>query len=683
MAGSVGAGVDTRSLPAAAPIASPLEKSATQTTLSAGAYLERIDGFAVVRLSAGGWEELSPRQRRLAWHLSRAALAGRDIYWDQVHPHGLAVRRLMEAIYRHRDRLPAAVRHPLTTYVKLLWLNNGFYNARTRHKFVPEFGPGDLRRGAAAALAAGAKPRDLGVPANTALTAHLDALEPTIFDVRFEPLLTCKNPAPGADMLADSAVNFYEGVTLAEVETWVAGGGERHPLNARVVCRDGRVEEEVWRAGDSAAGIPAGLYAASIRHILRHLQAALACAETAQARAIRRLMTFYRTGSAADWRAFGIAWVQDREARVDTVNGFIEGYNDPRGQKGSYEGLVYTTDGPTTAVMSDLAAAAPYFEARAPWNDAFKRRSFTLSVAASVNLVMAVGNGGPVCAVGANLPNEQSIRETCGSKSVLLANVLRAYDVAISTVALDEFALPDEREKACRHAAQARFLLTAMHEVLGHASGAVSPDLVGDPASHLRENYNTLEEARAELVALHHLWDPKLTEIGAVDSDEVARVAYRGYARSALVMLQRVKSGTILEDDHMRATALIVNFLIDVGAVEVLRVTGKTYHRVVSFDGMREGVATLLAELQRIKATGDFAAAAALVQRHATHIDGPLRDEVVRRATAAGLPSFYAVVLPHLEAVHDDDGRLIDVTARTDETFESQMLRFAREGAAA
>ena len=669
-------------LPVAAP-AIPRRGPAEGVRPAGECCLERVADFAVVRLSADGWEDLTPRQRRLAWHLSRAALAGRDIYWDQVHPRGLAVRRLMEAIYRHQASLPPTFRARLTTYVKLLWLNNGFYNTRTRRKFVPAFTPADLRRGAAAALAAGTSLQELGVSPGLPLTAHLDALERAIFDAGFEPVLTLKSPGPGADLLAGSAVNFYEeGVTLDEVEAWAAAGGERHPLNARVVRRDGRIAEEVWRTGDPGTGIPEGRYAASIRTIVCHLQSALECADGAQAAALRRLISFYRTGSADDWQAFGIAWVQDRGSPVDTVNGFIEVYNDPRSQKGSFEGLVYTVDRPTTAIMDDLAASARYFEERAPWDDAFKRHDFTLPVAASVNLVMAVGNGGPVCAVGANLPNEQSIRERCGSKSLLLTNVLRAYDAAVSKAALVEFALPEERDAAQRHAAQARFLLTAMHEVLGHASGAVSSDLVGSPADHLKQHYNVLEEARAELVALHHLWDPKLAEIGALASEEVARAACQAYARSALVMLRRLKSGTTMEDDHMRATALIVNFLIDAGAVEVTRVTGRVFHRVTSFARMREGVATLLSDLQRIKATGDFAAAADLVQRYATEIDPRIRDEVVHRAAEAGLPDFHAVVLPRLEPVRDHEGRVVDVEARNDETLERQMLRFAAEGRA-
>ncbi|MFQ5719675.1 MAG: peptidase M49 [Acidobacteriota bacterium] len=657
-----------------------LGQARTARRPAGGAFLEQVDDFAIVRLDLDGWPDLTPRQRRLAWHLSLAAAAGRDIYWDQVHRHGLAVRRLMETVYRHRRSLPTSLSRTLTRYVKLLWLNNGFYNTRTRRKFVPAFSPADLRRGVAAALAAGATASDLGVPPGTSLTAYLDELRPTIFDATFEPLLANKNPAPGDDLLGDSAVNFYAGVSLPEVDTWARGGGERYPLNSTVVRRAGHLTEDVWRAGDPDRNIPAGRYAAALRAIQSHLDDAATCATPGQAEVIRRLRTFLGSGDSADWRAFEVSWLAARETPVDTINGFIEGYDDPRGQKGAFEGLVYITDPAATATLEALAASAAYFEARTPWDERFKRRTITTPEATAVNVVMAVGNGGPVCSVGINLPNDPAVRERYGSKSVVLANVLRVFDGAASASALAEFALPEERPAAHRHATRARFLQTAMHEILGHASGATAPELSGSPVDHLREHYNLLEEARAELVALHHFWDPRLLEIGAMDSFDVARVAYQAYVRGALVMLRRIKTGTKMADDHMRATDLIVHFLMDTGSVEMVRRDGRSFYRVADLEVMRAGVARLLTEIQRIKSTGDFAAADRLIRRHALHIDTALRDEVVRRAASIRMPDFHAVVPPRLEPVRDASGRVIDVAVIADEAFDTQMLRLACEG---
>jgi dipeptidyl-peptidase-3 len=301
-------------------------------------------------------------------------------------------------------------------------------------------------------------------------------------------------------------------------------------------------------------------------------------------------------------------------------------------------------------------------------------------VASAVSVITAVGDGGPGCALGVNLPNEEEIREEFGSKSVTMANVLRAYDAAAAEAAVEEFALPGEVETARRNGGLVNFLQTSLHEVLGHASGAAARDLAGDPAAILGGHYNALEEARAELVALHAIWDPRLRELGIITSDEIPRAAYQAYARSALLMLRRVKIGDVLQDDHMRATALIVGFLTDAGAVERMQSEGKTYFRVASFEQMRAEVAVLLAEVQRIKSTGDVATAEKLVQAYAVRIDTGLRDEVVERAAAADLPDAFAAVMPRLELVRDAGGQVQDVRAHHDEDLAAQMLRFAALG---
>ena len=641
------------------------------------ALVERVGEVAVVRLIPDGWNALNPRQRILAWHLTRAALAGRDIIWDQNHRHGLAVRRLMEGLYRRRADLDAALAGPLEEYTKRLWINNGFYVERTRRKFVPTFSPADLRRAVDRALEAGATAADLGLPDDTTPAARLASLERTMFDPEFEPLVTLKSGPPGTDLIAGSAVNFYSDVSLADVEIWAAGGGEHHPLNARVVRRDGRIAEEIWRAGSPDGSVPPGLYATELRRVIAHLEAALPWADDKQAEALRRLVAFYQTGSPEDWRAFNRAWLLYDRPVVDTINGFIEVYRDPRGLKGTWEGIVHIPDPEGSRILAALAAAARYFEAAAPWDKAFKRESFTLPVAGAVNVIMATGDGGPSCALGVNLPNEEDLREVHGSKSVTLANVLRAWDAALTGAALDEFALPEEREEARRWGPTVVFLQTSLHEVLGHASGAVLPEIGGRAPEKLRQHYNAIEEARAELVALHHLRDPKLVEIGALPSADAVRAAYRAYARAGLLLLRRVRAGTTIEDDHMRATALIVHYLMDAGSIERVTRDGRTYYQVVDEEQMREGIAALLAELQRIKATGDYAAADRLMRAWAIDIDPELRDEVVRRATEAGVPDMQAALMPRLEPILGPRGDVVDVRVLHDEDLATQMLRFS------
>lgn len=632
--------------------------------------LETVGEFAIAPLYADGFDQLSPRERALAFYLYRAALAGRDITYDQMGRTNIEVRDLLEEIVTHPREIPPEVLDPLQHYLKLLWINNGNHNDRTKEKILPSFTFDELQM---AALLAVRHKASIDLALGESLGAKLKRLRGVIFDPAVEPLVTCKTPPAGSDILSCSSVNYYDGVTLADVDGFI----EKHGLNSRLVKRDGKLLEEVYRAG--RGDVPPGLYGKELSTINGFLAKAGAFAGTDQRSVLRLLGDYFATGDLDAFRRYNIAWVE-HDFTVDTINGFIETYKDPRSRKGAWEGMVYLVDRATTDRHQRLAASAQYFEDRAPWSDEFKRQGFNLPVANAVTLLVAVGDAGPMPPIGVNLPNEEEISERYGNKSISLINLIEAGNRATRTKILEEFVPPEDRSLLERYGAEVSAAHTAMHEILGHAAGRVRDTLPGPPQEMLREHYATLEEARAELVALYHFFDPKLVEIDLISSSEAGEAAWRDYVAADLSMLRRVRAGDRLEDDHMRARHLIVSYLrVETNAVAVVRRDGKTYYRVRDLDTMRAGIADLLAELQRIKAEGDYRAAGKLMTRYATRIDPSLRDEVVARAEAAGIPSYVAFVMPDIVPIRDADGEVIDARIDYTSDFTTQMLRYSRK----
>ncbi len=630
--------------------------------------LETVDEFAVARLYADGFDALSRRERVLAFYLYRAALAGRDIFYDQMGRDVLEIRDLLEEILTHPEGVDPQFRDRLLRYLKLFWINNGNHNDRTRQKFVPEFSFPELQVAARAATAAGARIR---LAFRETLDQKLARLRPAIFDPAVDPLSTCKTPPPGQDILTCSSVNFQEGLRLADL----TGIAEKNPLNSRLVRQDGRVVEEVYRAGRAA--VPPGRYAKELRTVIGFLEKARAFADETQVPALDRLIDYFATGDPGAFRTYNIEWVK-HDAPVDAVIGFIETYKDPRGQKGAYEGIVHFVDTRMTRLQKDLAGLAQYFEDRAPWDERYKRKGFNIPIANAVNVLVASGDAGPMPPIGINLPNEEEIRERYGNKSVSLVNVMDSHGRAVHAKVVDEFFLPEDRPLQMKYGSIVDLLQTTMHEVLGHASGKVSDTLKGDPRDHLREYYSALEEARAELIALFHFFDPKLVEIGALPSAEAAEAAYRDYVTNDLYLLRRVRQGDVLEDDHMRATHLIVGYLRGTtGSVELVRRDGKTYARVTDIAAMRRGVAELLATIQRIKGEGDYQAARELTERYAVRIDPALRDEIVARARQAGVPSYVAYVMPDVVPERALTGEVWDVRLAYTSDLATQMLKYS------
>ncbi|MBM4356022.1 MAG: hypothetical protein FJ109_19905, partial [Deltaproteobacteria bacterium] len=391
---------------------------------------------------------------------------------------------------------------------------------------------------------------------------------------------------------------------------------------------------------------------------------------------IDHLISFFRTGDPAEFDKASIAWLSE-DPDVDFILGFIESYKDPRSQKAEYEGLVYYRDPELTRIMRGIAESARYFEQRVPWDERYRNLDLRVPVASAINVLMGVGGAGPSIPAGINLPNAQWIREKHGSRSVLLSNVMSAARSAVSDKVMEEFALPEEMAATRRYGRDVRNAMVALHEILGHGSGRASPMLKEDPAFYLKEFYSTLEEARAELVALHHIFDGKLVELGALPGAEAAVVALADYIRSDLVQLRRLKKGNRIEDDHMRATHLIVQYILrNSQAVEVRKVQDRTFFVLKDAGQARNAVAMLLAEVMRIKAEGDFDAGRKLVETYGIEFDPVLRDEVVGRAERSGIPDFVAFHVPSVRLVMGADGKPSDVVVDYSRDFVTNMLEW-------
>lgn len=629
--------------------------------------LERVDDAAVAQVYADGFDELPLDQKILIWHLYKAALAGRDIYYDQRHAQALEIRHLLEEILTHADGIDPAVLAEVVRYTKLFWINSGPYNNLTARKFVLRCTRDQLLAAARQAEQNGAT---FGHACAAGVEVAVDRLVPMLLDPHVDPIVTNKTPGNGRDILESSANNFYVGVTMADLE----GFEERYALNSRLVKTGEGLVEEVYRVG--------GRYDREIREIVGHLEAAIPFAPAATAEALRALIRWYRTGEDADRVAYDIAWVHDKDGPVDTINGFIEVYMDARGIKGAWESLVYYVNRHKTENIRRIAAHAQWFEDRMPWAPEYRKEGVRGVTANAIDVVVECGESAPVTPVGINLPNDQVIRETHGSKSVSLSNINEAYDKSTQPEFRREFAwTPEEAARAEKWSAVASELTTDLHEVIGHGSGKVAERLKGSPQTFLKEQYSALEESRADLVALYFVADPKLAELGIVpagDQEEIVLAEYEGYARNALVQLRRIREGTQIEEDHMRSRQMIVRWLMaNSTSIEVRRRDGKTYYVMVDAAAFREGVGRLLAEVQRIKAEGDYEAAKALFETYGVHFEPELRDEIVARVERLNMPSYTGFVQPRLDAVYGPDGSITNVTISYPLDLTAQMLEYS------
>ena len=625
----------------------------------------------MLRYRLDGFENLTLKQKILVYYLSEATLWGRDITFDQFGKFNLKIRKTLEAIYTD-----GGIPHDtpdfkaLEVYLMRVWFSNGIYHHYGCDKFVPAFGEDYFRR-----CVGLVSPSRLPLSAGESVAELCDELAPVIFDPSVFPKRV--NKEAGADLVETSSCNYYEGVSQREAESFYnalkAAHGDRSPsfgLNSRLIKRGGRIFEDVYRVG--------GLYGKAIERIVYWLEKACGVAENdRQAGVISKLIDYYSTGDLSVFDEYSIDWVGETSANVDFVNGFIEVYGDPLGLKGSWEGIVEYKDMEATKRTRTISENAQWFEDNSPVDARFRKPKVVGITANVVCAAMLGGDEYPSTAIGINLPNADWIRAEHGSKSVTIGNLTDAYNKAAkgngfySEFVADEatIGLIEKYGDACDD------LHTDLHECLGHGSGRL---LTGVSPDALKAYGNTIEEARADLFALYYLADVKLVELGLTPSAEAYKAQYYTYIMNGLMtQLVRLAPGSCIEEAHMRNRALIANWCHENGdVIELVRQSGKTYVKINDYVGLRALFAKLLAEIQRIKSEGDFAAARDLVERYAVRIDPALHNEVLERYAKLGIAPYKGFINPVLTPIVGANGDITDVAVDYSEGYVEQMLRY-------
>ena len=651
-----------------------------ERSLAAGdsTLVERVGSTGFMQLDADSFNKITPREQALAYCLSQAAIALDPIIYDQLSRYGLREKRVLEALVAHPDGVKPDVMAKITAFTKLFWANKGNHNETTAQKFLPDFTFEELKDAGASAMRSGLKIGDAygtgkAISSEADFLAEINDLKAALFDPNFEPTITAKNPQGGLDILQASANNFYSGAKPADLKSF----HERYPLNSQLVKKDGKLVELVYRAGTPDGRVPPGLYAQFLKKAIENLHKAREVAEPGQETVIDDLIRFYQSGEPEDWLRFGASWVQNN-ANVDFASGFIEVYRDARGAKGTSQSFVSVTDQRVNSLMVKIAENAQYFEDRAPWDVKYKKQGVKPPVAKAVEALIETGDF-HVTTIGDNLPNENEIHQKYGSKSFMFTGTTRAFAHATGSKSIEEFAYsPGEAARGKKYGDEAEDLMTALHEIIGHGSGKLSPALTHDASFYLKEYASTLEESRADLMALWNVFDPKLQLLAAISSPEVGKAMYDQAAMAALLQLRRIPKGDTIEEDHQRDRQLIVNYIIDkTGAIERLTRDGKDYIRVRDYDKMHEGVGMLLAELMRIKAEGDYNAVKALIDKYGVHFDPALRDRVVARYQLLNLPTYWAGINPVLEAKFGPNGKMSAVHISYPRDYVKEQLGYA------
>ena len=632
---------------------------------------EQFADIQMLRYKVEGFEKLSLRQKTLIYHLSEAALAGRDILFDQNGRYNLRIREMLETVYRdYKGDRKSKDFQGLTLYLKRVWFSAGIHHHYGNEKFVPEFSEKWLR---------------------TTLASLNYKVEDEVLDAIFNPN-TFKmrvNQKDGDDLVLTSAGNYYgHDVTQAEAEQFYAErkpSGDPRPvmmgLNSRLVRGEfGFLEERVWRVG--------GLYGAAIEQIVKHLEAAEPFAENEQqAGVIRRLIEYYRTGDLRTFDKYSIQWLKDTESLVDFVNGFTETYGDPLGMKASWESIVNFKDIAATERAHQLAVNAQWFENNSPVDARFKKKEVKGISAKVITAAILSGDLYPSTAIGINLPNSDWVRRDFGSKSVTISNLTSAYAKAAHGSGMDKEFIIDEptRQLVLKYGDRCDDLHTDLHECLGHGSGQLLPGT--DPDS-LKSYGSTIEEARADLFALYYLADPKLVELGLTPNMDAHKASYYSYIQNgALTQLVRIKPGNTIEEAHMRNRALIAHWVLEQAksqktakpCVELVKQKGKTFVRVNDYAEMRHLFGNLLAEIQRIKSEGDYEGARKLVETYGVQVDAKVHKEILERYARLKLSPYKGFINPVYQAVRDALGNITDVTIGYDEAFDAQNLRYSRD----
>ena len=626
--------------------------------------VEQFADLKILRYQLPGWESLSLDEQKLVYYLTQAGLSGRDIMWDQNYRHNLTIRQALETIYTTFDGDKTTENwRAFEIYLKRVWFSNGIHHHYSNAKLKPEFSEDYLK---------------------SLLDATTASLEGEAFDVIFNEKDAKKvNQAKDVDNVLASAVNFYgPDITNNDVETFYAAKVSPNPnkplsfgLNSQLVKENGVVKERVYKSG--------GLYGTAIDEIVKWLELAKGVAENkAQGDALGLLIQYYKTGDLQTWDDYNVAWTAATEGNIDYINSFIEVYNDPLGYRGSYETIVQIKDFDMSAKMAVLSENAQWFEDNSPLMPEHKKKNVVGVSYKTVNVAGEAGDASPSTPIGVNLPNANWIRAEVGSKSVSLGNITNAYNNSGSSGRLKEFVHDDqEYELEKKHGQLADKLHTALHEVVGHASGQLNPG-VGETKETLKNYASTLEEGRADLVGLYYLYDSKLQELGLVeDWKAVGMAAFDGYIRNGLMtQLIRLELGDDVEEAHMRNRQWVSAWAFEKGqkdnVIEKVTRDGKTYFNINDYDKLHELFGQLLRETQRIKSEGDFEAVQALVEGYGVKVDQEIHAEVLERNKQFKSAPYGGFINPVLEPVTDENGAITAIKVNYAKDFASQMLYY-------
>jgi dipeptidyl-peptidase-3 len=628
---------------------------------------ESFGDIQMLRYQINGFDQLSLDQQKLVYYLYEAGLAGRDIIWDQNYRHNLEIRNGLENIVtNYNGDKESEDWGNFMEYTKRVWFSNGIHHHYSMEKFLPKFSKDYL---------------------NTLLADTKTTLKPEVIEVMFNDKdMKRVSLDASSDLVLGSATNFYqEDITAEEVEKYYATVIDKttetpveYGLNSKLVkAEDGTISEQVWKVG--------GMYSEAITEVVKWLDLAKGVAENEeQGKALGFLIDYYKTGDLAKWSEFNITWSQATDGDIDYIQGFVEVYGDPLGMRGSYESIVQIKDFEASGRMKVLADNVQWFEDNSSIMDDHKKANVVGVTYNVVNVAGEAGDSSPSTPIGVNLPNSNWIRTVHGSKAVSLGNIVEAYGESGGEGLLQEFAHDQEEiDRAIAHGKLASKLHTAMHEVIGHASGRINKG-VGTPKETLKNYSSTLEEARADLVALYFLMDEKLVELGLMESLEVGKAEYDSYIRNGMMaQMRRLEPGADLEEAHMRNRQIVASWAFEKGAsenvIEKVERDGKTYFEIHDYVKLKAIFGDLLKEIQRIKSEGDFAAGEALVLGYGVKVDQAIHTQVLARSEALNIPPYNGMLNPILTAVKDENGNITEIKVTQPETFEAQMLAYSKE----
>lgn len=630
-------------------------------------FAEQFADLKIIRYQIPGWDNLSSQQKEMVYYLYQAGLSGRDMIWDQNYRHNLEIRKALEAIINGKTEANAGSDWDnFMTYAKRVFFANGIHHHYGMNKIMPEFDQAYFE----------------GLMSEAGVTMGEEALK-AMFDLEFDNKKVNLDPKKG--LIKGSATNFYSpNMTEADVDAYYAkviDKEDKEPisygLNSKLVKNDdGTVEEIVWKSG--------GMYGPAIDKVAYWLEKAAGAAENqAQGDALMLLVDYYKTGDLKKWDEYNIAWTKATDGDIDYIQGFVEVYNDPKGFRGSYESIIEITDFDASARMKVLMDNVQWFEDNSSIMAEHKKENVVGVTYKVVNVAGEAGDASPSTPIGVNLPNANWIRSTHGSKSVSLGNIVQAYAQASGSGMSDEFIRTDElRARSKEHGKLAGKLHTALHEVVGHASGKLN-DGIGTPKETLKNYASTLEEGRADLVALYFLLDNKLVDLGLMPSLEVGKTEYDSYIRNGMMLqLRRVEPGEVIEEAHMRNRQLVASWAYEKGleanVIEKKVVDGKTYFEVNDYEKLRELFGELLREIQRIKSEGDYEAGMALVEDYGVQVEAELHQEVLDRAEKLNIAPYGGFINPRLVPVMEGD-KISDVKVEYPESFLEQMLEYGSD----